>query len=116
MTLTQVFLTLLTVILLSLGQILFKMVSGEINFAFDKLLHSLFNPKLILAFAVYFAATFMWLGVLKTAPLRVAYPFVALAFFIVPIMAHYFLKESLSWNTFVGGMFIAVGVVIATYK
>lgn len=116
MTITQITLTLLTVILLSLGQILFKLASGEINFAFDRLFHSLLNPKLVLAFAVYFAATFMWLGVLKTAPLRVAYPFVGLAFFLVPVMAHYFLNESLSWNTFVGGIFIATGVVIATYK
>ncbi|MBF6648520.1 EamA family transporter [Methylobacter sp. BlB1] len=76
---------------------------------------SLLNIKLIVALVVYFFATIMWLLVLKVTPLRVAYPFVALAFFIVPILAHFLLNENISWNTFVGAILIALGVWVSVY-
>ncbi len=111
----QVIFTILTVIALSVGQILFKIAAKDFDFSSAGILHSILNLKLLLAFFVYFIATLMWIFVLKTSSLQIAYPFVALAFFIVPILAHFFLGESIRWNNFIGAGFIALGVWISVY-
>lgn len=101
---------------LSIGQILFKISASAINLSFSGFINSLLNIKLVIALSVYFIATIMWLLVLKSTPLRVAYPFAALAFFIVPVLAHFLLGENISWNTFVGASLIAIGVWVSVYK
>jgi len=116
MSLIQFTFVILTVFALSTGQILFKLAATSISLTNQNLLIGLLNTKLIAALAVYFIATIMWLFVLRGVPLKVAYPFAALAFFLVPIMAHFFLGEELSWNTFAGAAFIAIGVWVSIYK
>ncbi len=116
MSLTHLAFIILTVIALSAGQILFKIAASTFEFSAEGFINSLFNIKLILAFAVYFIATIMWLFVLKDTPLRVAYPFVALAFFIVPTLAHFVLGENINWNTYAGAFLIAVGVWVSAYQ
>ncbi|WP_404436793.1 4-amino-4-deoxy-L-arabinose-phospho-UDP flippase [Stutzerimonas chloritidismutans] len=116
MTFVQFVLTLATVISLSVGQILFKLASAEIDFSSSKNFYGLLDFRLFVALAVYGVATFMWLMVLKITPLRVAYPFTALAFILVPIMGHVFLNERLVWTSFVGALFIGVGVWVSVLK
>lgn len=116
MTPLQLLFILLTVCALSAGQILFKLAAQSINFSRDAWLSSMFEPRLLIALAVYAVATVMWLAVLKIMPLRMAYPFVALAFVIVPIMAHFFLGEKLNFNTFIGAALIGTGVYVSIMK
>lgn len=116
MPLSQFVFIILTVIALSAGQLLFKMAAGGFEFSIQGMFNSLQNIKLIIALVVYFFATIMWLLVLKTTPLRVAYPFVAMAFIIVPILAHFLLGESVKWNTFAGAGLIAIGVWVSVYQ
>lgn len=116
MQIAQLVFIILTIVALSVGQILFKKASVALTFSSKNILYSFINSNLIIALVVYVVATLMWLFVLKTTPLRIAYPFVALAFFIVPIMAYYFLGEKLNLNTFIGASFIALGVWISVYE
>lgn len=116
MSLQQTAFTILTVISLAIGQILFKMASSTIEFNAKGFFSSLLNTKLIMALLVYGIATIMWLAVLKAAPLRLAYPFVAIAFFVVPVLAHFLLDEAVGWNTFVGAVLIASGVWVSVYR
>jgi undecaprenyl phosphate-alpha-L-ara4N flippase subunit ArnE len=116
MSLTQLSFILLTVSALSAGQILFKMAASRLEFSPAGLINGLLNIKFIIALAVYFFATITWLFVLKCTPLRVAYPFGALAFFVVPILAHFLLGESINWNTFAGAGLIAIGVWVSVYQ
>lgn len=116
MSLSQLLFIILTVIALSAGQILFKMAATELDFSSIGFINSLLNIKLIVALVVYFFATIMWLLVLRETPLRVAYPFAALAFIIVPVLAHFLLGESIGWNTFVGAGLIAIGVYVSIYQ
>lgn len=102
-----------TVFALSVGQILFKLAANSFAQSSGGFFETILNGKLLLALSVYCIATIMWLVVLKNAPLRFAYPFVAMAFFIVPVLAHFVLGEGLSWNTFVGGGLIALGVIVS---
>ncbi len=101
---------------LSAGQILFKMASATLDLSPGHLVESFFNPKLLLALVVYLVATVMWLLVLRDSPLRLAYPFAAIAFFLVPIFGWIFLGEDIRWNTFAGAALIAAGVYISIVR
>lgn len=116
MSIPQLLLILLTVFLLSTGQILFKLASNGIVLSSTGLLPSLLNLRFMAALAVYSIATLLWIIALKDIQLRVAYPFAALAFFIVPTLAHFILGETLSWNTYVGAVIIAIGVIISVFQ
>ncbi len=112
--LKQLVFIVLTVFMLAVGQILFKFAAGKMNVENDGLLTAvLFNPALIIALAVYAVATLCWLIVLKGVPLRLAYPFAALGFFIVPLMSHFFLGEPLRWSSFAGAAIIMAGVYVS---
>lgn len=114
MTLRQILLAVFTVILLSIGQVLFKYASGKIDIQGKGILFGLIlNPAFMLAIFVYGVATISWLLVLKTMPLRVAYPFAALAFIVVPLFAAIFLGEALRWTTFAGALLIILGVCLS---
>lgn len=104
-----------TVFLLSAGQILFKVAAAKIDFVEAGVVSSLlFNYSLWIALLVYGIATVCWLIVLNTIPLRVAYPFVALGFFIVPILSSIFLNEPLTTYSLLGAAIITVGVYISS--
>ena len=116
MTLLQLTFILFTVFLLSVGQVLFKMASGNIVLSPSGFLASLLSANFFIALVVYMIATMLWLISLKEVPLRVAYPFAALAFFIVPSLGYFFLGEAVSRNTYIGACIIAVGVVYSVIK
>lgn len=112
----QLGLTILTVLALSAGQVLFKLAADQLELSASGLLPSLLNSKLLLALVIYGGATAMWLIVLKQAPLRIAYPFAALAFVFVPLLAHYILGEQLHWGTFAGAALICAGVWVSVLQ
>nr|WP_024686795.1 EamA family transporter [Pseudomonas asturiensis] len=116
MSLSQFVFISLTVVALATGQILFKLASATVEFSMAGLWSAMVNVKLIIALVVYAGATVLWLFALKTTPLSIAYPFTAMAFFIVPLLAHFFLGESLNWNTFAGAALIALGVCVSVYR
>jgi drug/metabolite transporter (DMT)-like permease len=114
MTIWQLFLTLFTILLLSIGQILFKYAANKMNIQDKGLLEGLLlNPSFIIALFIYGVATISWMLVLRITPLNIVYPFGALAFIIVPVLAHYFLGESLKWTTLTGAVVIILGVYIS---
>ena len=110
MSISQVILIFLTVVLLSIGQVLFKLAAMDIK---NVNFFSILQPKLILALCLYGVATIMWIAVLRHTPLRLAYPFVALAFLIVPVLSWLWINEPISVNAFVGGAVILIGVWIS---
>jgi drug/metabolite transporter (DMT)-like permease len=108
-------LTVLCVLLISGGQLLFK--TAAMQWKVDGLSWAtaagLFTPVMIAAFAIYTLATFLWVYVLRSVALSSAYSIYALAFLIVPVLAHYVLGERLSANVLIGGGIIVVGIVVA---
>ena len=60
-------------------------------------------------------ATVLWVYVLRTVPLSAAYALFALAFVIVPLLAHFVLGEPLTANVLVGGVVIVAGILIAVW-
>ena len=117
MTYHPIALTLGTVIMLSSGQIMFKLAANRINISEYGIIKSFFlNPLLILALIIYAIASISWLLVLRTTPLKIAYPFIALSFVIVPLLSYYFLNESLSWKTILGALLIIIGIAVSILK
>lgn len=90
----SILLALVTVIGLSVGQILFKIAAVGMTGSAPLWLLALRNGYLWSALLVYGAATVLWIALLRQAPLRLAYPFIGLAFLIVPILAHNFFKRA----------------------
>jgi len=97
-------------ILMSVGQILFKkaaMAAEGQNF-----LLGLINGWMFVALALYGVATLLWVWILKQYPLSAAYPFVALAFVLVPIASVYIFDEAISVRYMWGCAMIIGGIVL----
>ncbi|WCM89214.1 EamA family transporter [Acidovorax sp. NCPPB 3576] len=105
-------LTLLCVLGISVGQLLFKKAAMMLP-AQPALTDWIFNGWLIVALALYGVTTLLWIWVLRSAPLHLAYPFMGLAFLIVPALGWLFLKEPLHLQTFIGGALILAGIAVA---
>ena len=111
------FLTLMTlacVLGISIGQLLFKHAAGSID-AGGGWMAWVVNPWLIAAAVLYGATTLLWVWVLRHAPLSVAYPFMGLAFLVVPVLAWALLGEPLTWQSLAGGALITGGVALASF-
>jgi drug/metabolite transporter (DMT)-like permease len=107
------FATLLCVLGISIGQLLFKKAAAALP-AVVSLPALLQNGWLIAALALYGITTLGWVWILRHAPLHMAYPFMGLAFLIVPTLAWTFLGEPLHWRTLAGGALIMAGVALAS--
>ena len=98
------------VIGISLGQLLFKKAAMALP-ATATWQHWVFNPWLIFALALYGITTLVW--ICRHVPLLLAYPFMGLAFVIVPCLGWLFLGESIQTPTILGGILIILGITIA---
>jgi multidrug transporter EmrE-like cation transporter len=115
MTLGNVLLILTCVLGISAGQIFFKLASASIPAALDmsEWLQFAVNKYFVVALVIYGAATIGWILALKRVDLYIAYPFMALAFIVVPCASYYFLGEPLTGRTFIGASLIVAGLIIS---
>ena len=95
------------VVVISSGQLLFKLAAGHIDFR-----RPLADPQglaiLGVALALYGGATLVWVMILKHAPLSRIYPLMALSFALTPLGAMVVLKEPIS-----GAYWLGVGLILA---
>jgi undecaprenyl phosphate-alpha-L-ara4N flippase subunit ArnE len=103
------------VVLIGLGQILFKSAASQLRLDGGAwiALRSAASLPFVAALATYALATVLWMWALQSTPLSVAFPVYALTFVIVPILAHAFLGEAVGWRTFAGAAVIIAGVAIS---
>lgn len=113
MTLATTALTVLCVFGISLGQMLFKKAAMMLP-AQPVAMDWLSNMWLVGALVLYGVTTLAWIWVLRVVPLHLAYPFMGLAFVIVPLLGAFFLHEPIAWQTFGGGALILAGIALAT--
>lgn len=104
---------LLCVIVMTVGQLLFKKVavnynkSGEL-FQFDVL------GLLIIAGALYLSSTGLWVWALRYVDISKAYPYFALGFVFVPLLGGWMFGEVLSFRYAIGVALIIAGVVMTS--
>ena len=115
MPLRSLLLTVLCVLMIAVGQLMFK--SAAAQWKFDGLTWAsavnFLSPLMIAALVLYAVATVLWVYVLRTVPLSAAYSVFAFAFIIVPVLAHFVLDEPLSAKVLVGGAIIVAGIFVA---
>ena len=101
-----------TPLLIAMGQILFKITSttaGDVSLR--GLLALAINPVLISALALYGFGTVVWIYVLRSVPLTIAYSFMGLTFCFVPLLAHVFFGEPLTLRYALGTALIFAGLL-----
>lgn len=109
----QIVLATLTVTGLAVGQILFKLAATAAGSG-PTVAGITVSGHLLAGLAIYACATGLWLLLLRTAPLSVAYPFLALAYVVVPLIAAWWLGEALRWQTLAGAVVIVLGVWLSS--
>jgi drug/metabolite transporter (DMT)-like permease len=99
------------------GQLLFKLAAERLVMGRGAMatLLSFISPPMLSALALYAAATVLWVYLLHGLALSRAYPFIALAFALVPLLAWLLLGETLGSRYWLGlGVMLAGLYVIAT--
>lgn len=111
----RIVLSLLAVMLmLAVGQVLFKW--SAMAWSQEGTLLSLkVAQRLLPALVLYGFATLAWVWVLQYVDLSRAYPFMALAFIVVPLLSLWFFAERIGWHYAVGALLIFAGVVTTAY-
>jgi drug/metabolite transporter (DMT)-like permease len=104
-----------TVASICTGQVLFKMVAMRANVH-----NSYFDPSvlklLFAALVIYGTATLVWIRVLQSVPLALAYMFMSLSFVIVPLVAILVFREPVSTRFVVGALMIVAGLGISATR
>jgi drug/metabolite transporter (DMT)-like permease len=101
--------------LLAAGQTLFKVAALKLKGAGEAsadLMGLVLIPSFWLALVLYGLGTLLWIYILQTVPLSRAYPFMALAFVMVPLLAVLLFSERLNLTYGVGALLIVAGVVV----
>ena len=104
--------------LMSGGQILFKLAAGrvrEASLTIDTLVGLTFNPYLLSGLVVYGITTVVWVLLLVEGDLSRSYPFTALTMVLVPLAGGVLFSESISPNVIIGGGVILLGLAILAY-
>jgi drug/metabolite transporter (DMT)-like permease len=111
----DIILILTCVVGIAAGQILFKLAAvsmakggGDGNLT----LLRFFNPYLLTALVLYMVTTLLWVWVLRTVSLNLAYPFMALAFFLVPLLGSFLLGEDFGARHLFGNLLIISGILV----
>jgi drug/metabolite transporter (DMT)-like permease len=93
------------------GQLLFKLAAmrgagdGPLT---ERLAALLLNGYFVLALGLYAALTVLWVWVLSFTPLSRAYPFVALAFALTPVLGALMFSEPMPLRLVIG-----IGLILA---
>lgn len=104
-------LTLVCVSGIAAGQILFKLTANAMNAAQSALA---FKPLLYFSgtVALYGITSIGWVLILRQAELGKIYPFMALAFVLVPLASHFIFAEQFSIGFFVGTALLISGLLV----
>lgn len=101
------------VVIMTVGQILFKQVAVNYNRVGVVADWSVLGI-LLLAATMYAASTGLWVWALRTMELSKAYPYFALGFVLVPLFGAWMFNEVLTGRYVVGVALIVAGVILTS--
>lgn len=104
-------LVLIAALLGAVGQLFFKIGAVQLGRGWTSWL---MNWKLLMGLAFYGIATILFLYVLKSAPLSIAYPIIATSYIWVSLLAAAFLGEPFPVYKWSGVFLIIAGIIIIT--
>jgi len=97
------------------GQLLFKMAAQRLTLSGaggDRLIDLTGNVYFFAAFALYCGLAVLWVWILTFTPLSRAYPFVAIAFAITPLLGGWLFGEPIGLRLILGIAAIVLGLVL----
>lgn len=115
LTVSQILLLMVYAAGMSGGQVLFKMAAlryvaeGGVG---ERLLGLVCNIYFVTALVFYAGYAILWVWILSFTPLSRAYPFVALAFALTPLLGAMLFGKTISLRLIVGLLFILCGLFI----
>ena len=100
------------------GQLLFKMAALRSGTGagdpWERLLGLVANVYFMAALVFYGGFAILWVWILTVIPLSRAYPFVALAFALTPLLGGLVFGDAISYRLVVGVLFILCGLFFVT--
>jgi drug/metabolite transporter (DMT)-like permease len=99
------------------GQVLFKLAAlraGAAGGLWERLLGLAFNVYFLCALVLYGGFAILWVWILSFIPLSRAYPFVALAFALTPLLGGLLFGDTISLRLIAGIVFILCGLFLVT--
>lgn len=99
----------------AIGSICLKVGAVDINYRSglgSAVMQMAFNPYVLIGLFLYVIPTFLWIYLLKSLPLSLLQPILALTYVVTPLMAMSFLSESISPMRWIGIATIIVGVCL----
>jgi drug/metabolite transporter (DMT)-like permease len=97
------------------GQLLFKQAAQRLTPGIglgERLIELVGNAWFLAAFGLYCGLAVAWVWILTFTPLSRAYPFVALAFAITPLLGAWVFAEPIEWRLVGGVVVIAFGLFL----
>ena len=96
------------------GQVLFKLAAMRLpdGSAVERAVSLIGNGFFIAAILLYAALAVLWVWVLTFTPLSRAYPFVALAFAVTPLLGVFIFSEPLSSRLIIGIAVVFCGLLL----
>jgi drug/metabolite transporter (DMT)-like permease len=106
-----------TMVVLSFGQILLKLLAGYVGTVQGRLLEQAVIFRIIGylgALALTYGVVFLlWIYVLRTVELNRAFLYAALTFVFVPLLSYMILGENIRPATVVGAALIVCGIIVS---
>ena len=112
LSLSTLSLLIFTPVLIAGGQILFKQAGARLQSSGAPFASLAADPRFVGAVAIYGAATLLWVQVLRSVPLTYAYSFMALTYVMVPLMAVFWLGETLTLRYALGAGLVAISLIV----
>lgn len=111
-------LLLINILLLVLGQTLWKTGLAGVEMKFDlmSLVKLFLNPYIFGGLVIYGVATVIWLYILSKAELSLVYPLQSLSYVIAAIIAVLVFKENIPMTRWAGISLIIVGAYFVSLK
>lgn len=121
MTTRMLIMLLSSIILGAGGQLMFKAAARSLPSVSDagvlRLVIAMFTTPLVLAgFACFLVSSVLWIAALRSVPLSVAYPMVALSYIIIFTGSYFLFGETLSWRHWLGALLIVMGILLVTWR
>lgn len=115
----NIILTILNALLLTIGQMLFKLGIGKLgkfNLSLSGVISIIHNLYIMSGIVLYGCTTFLWLYILSKSEFNKVYPIQSLAFVFAMIMSIVILKENVPINRWIGVFVICIGTYVSCYK
>lgn len=99
-------------VLLKKGMLQERYAGSDVTSMWDNMFSIATSPWILVGMVLHVAALVIWLWALSRVDITFAYPFLAVGYVLVSLMAWLWLGEHISSTRFLGMVVIVIGIVI----